>query len=344
MRAAIISHYYMCRNYGGCLQAYALCRVLRDLGCDAEQLCYSRKSDIPERNSVIRRMYRVIKKEFRSVLNLRIHDALESRYSAMSDFRGNKIPHSKTVYDSDSISGCVSDYDVFITGSDQVWHPSAYCPAFGLNFVPHVKTKLSYAASIAKDRLTEDQLIKLSSCLSDFSAISVREDKARDLLKDWVRQPIRVTLDPTLLLTSEQWDDVCSPRIVKEPYLFCFFLGDSVKQRELARRYAEARGLKLVTVSFLTGYYRKCDIDFGDLPIMAASPEDIVSLIKHSEIVFTDSFHAVTMSVVYKKQFVVFDRIIGSSMGSRVSSLLSLLSAKDRFCDDERIWDNSYIN
>lgn len=39
-RIAIVTQYHNSRNYGGTLQAYALCRVLNEMGADCEQLSY----------------------------------------------------------------------------------------------------------------------------------------------------------------------------------------------------------------------------------------------------------------------------------------------------------------
>jgi len=40
MKIGILTHYYGSNNYGGVLQAYALTKVLRDMGYDAEQICF----------------------------------------------------------------------------------------------------------------------------------------------------------------------------------------------------------------------------------------------------------------------------------------------------------------
>ena len=333
MRAAIITHYYKCQNYGGCLQAYALCRVLNSLSCDAEQLCYDRSSDRPARNSLPRRLYRRLRKGRRALADLRIRKTLQAREQRMAAFRRDRIPHSGEVYNADSITACVDGYDCFITGSDQVWNPASFCPAYGLDFVPSGKRKLSYAASIARDSLTETQTARLSESLRDYAAVSVREERAKAILQPHVALPIEVTADPVLLLSAAQWDEICSPRLLEDAYLFCFFLGDSLRQRELARQYAEARKLRLVTVPYLTGHFRSCDRQFGDCVIDSPSPEQFLSLIKHADAVFTDSFHAAAFSVIYRKQFFAFDRSIGTSMGSRLRSLLALIGAEDRFCD-----------
>ena len=45
MKIAIITHYYGSKNYGGNLQAYALCKVLNQMGMQAEQISFERYSN-----------------------------------------------------------------------------------------------------------------------------------------------------------------------------------------------------------------------------------------------------------------------------------------------------------
>lgn len=69
-------------------------------------------------------------------------------------FAENKISHSATVYTAETIQNCQT-YDVYITGSDQVWNPDWYEPAFFLTFVPNSRKKIAYAASLGHSSLTE---------------------------------------------------------------------------------------------------------------------------------------------------------------------------------------------
>ena len=332
MKAAIITHYYNSNNYGGNLQAYALCKVLHSLGVEAEQLDFVKPAP-KKRLSSLRKVARYAKKSISLLRNFHIAPNLKERNRSIREFNRNVIPHTKEVYTADTISDCLDNYDVFITGSVQVWHPIAYCPAYGLDFVPSGKIKMSYAASIACDEISEDYRSILRQNLVDFSGISVREEHAALLRKDIVSKPVVVSLDPTLLLSKEEWDGICTNQSIHGAYLFCYFLGDSTLQRNLAKEYAEIHQLKIVTLPYLMGDYRSCDKNFGDEKLYDVSPSDFLALVRGATAVFTDSFHATAFSVIYERPFVVFDRKIGNSMGSRLRGLVESIGLQERFCD-----------
>ena len=165
-----------------------------------------------------------------------------------------------------------------------------------------------------------------------FSAISVREKETVSLLSDLVSLPVEYVLDPTLLITNEEWGSLASRRLIDKPYVLCYFLGNSANERRLAQEYANAHGLITVNIRNATAQYHSSDIGFSDTVLDAPSPKDFLSLIKNAEFVFTDSFHATAFSFIFQRQFFVFERQNHDSMGTRIKSFLDLLSIPERFC------------
>jgi hypothetical protein len=137
-----------------------------------------------------------------------------------------------------------------------------------------------------------------------------------------------------LLLTRQQWDEVCAPRQVEQPYVFCYFLGKGRKQRRLAKAYAKRKKLKLVTIPHMENQFIPEDVSFGDIRLPSPSPEMFISLIKHADCVFTDSFHAAVFSSLYQREFFVFPRHGHKGMGSRIYGLTELFGTGERFCDE----------
>ena len=182
-KIGILTHYYNNSNYGGNLQAYALVKFLKEKGYLAEQVCFipcfTEQKQIEGRsmlNRLISKMKRsifhpcqelvVIPKRKRTNKTI---NPMEKRMVAVCDFNSNIIPHGTTIYDSNNICEANNEYDCFITGSDQVWNLNWYEPAFFLNFVEEKKKKISYAASMAMDNLTEEQKAIVKQHLEDFS-------------------------------------------------------------------------------------------------------------------------------------------------------------------------------
>ena len=336
---AIITHYHNSLNYGGCLQAYALSYFLTKCGYDVEQLCYdysleTKKVNCTRTKKIFNKIKKIIKHPLMELIiypRYKVErtksDSLNKHKEAMRNFR-NKIPHSVNVYNKETISNVEERYDIFITGSDQVWNFEWYHPAFFLDFVTQ-KPKISYAASMAVDSLNENQKILIKEHLKDFNAISVRENNALELLKDLTPiLPIRV-VDPVLLLDKEEWDNVSSERQIKDEYIFCYFLGNNKNERKIAKKFAKKKNLPIVTAIFSNNVL---DFYFGAKRLYGVGPEDFISLIKHSQYVFTDSFHAVVFSYIYKRQYFVFNREQTGVMNSRIISITNLFNASKRFC------------
>jgi hypothetical protein len=180
--------------------------------------------------------------------------------------------------------------------------------------------------------------------LKDFSAISVREKDAVDLLKEFVSQQVEHVLDPTLLLNVEQWDRITSERIIQEKYAFCYFLGEDNEMRNIAKSYAQEHNLVLVNMKHASGQYHKVDINYSDRNLEAPAPTDFLSLIKYAEMVFTDSFHACVFSLLFKRQFFAFERAGYRNMGTRIISLMELFGTESRFCNTAERRNIKYID
>lgn len=354
MKIGIVTHYYNSDNYGGNLQAYALCRILQNMGEEPEQIqvpvrgiwldapkgvqknklesCIWILSRIPGiiPRKIIRKKYEIKKRN-------------QQRKDAFFHFNRELIPHSSQIYLDTNIQECVKEYDAFITGSDQVWNVTTYIPAFFLDFVPPCIPKFSYAASVGSKELTPIQKDMFIHSLKDYMGVSVREEDAVLLLQELSPVEVKWVLDPALLLDKKEWDKVCKERIIQTNYMFCYFLGDDETVRQAAKDYAKKHGLSIVTLPFLQGDYRKCDAGFGDIARNDISPEQFISLIKYADYIFTDSFHAVVFSLIYKKQYFAFSRKGMVCMESRIYSLSKIFGTESRFCDTEEKVDICYM-
>lgn len=323
-KIGILTHYYNTVNYGGVLQSYALCKYLNDHGAEAKQVCYDASV---KRNPPMVKL-KLFANHCIALCKSATHPAaqvkINRRKKAFSDFR-DRIPHTDEVYTYRNIREASSLFDAFVTGSDQVWHPSVINEGYLLTF--STKPKFSYAASVACDVIPNDRLPYYQAALGSFSAVSVRERNAQTLL------PVstELVLDPVFLLSESEWVQTASERLIDEDYVFCYFLGDSTEVREAAASFARKKKLKLINIPYLKDSYRACDEGFGDYIPSDVSPTDFLSLILNSSYVFTDSFHAICFSFLFQKQFFVFGRKTKANSGSRISDILLTLDLEDRY-------------
>ena len=351
MKIGILTHYYRSLNYGGMLQAYALAMYLRRNGFDAEQISYAFSSEpflkasrpvarvpLPKpRARFIRRVwdslrYRLYEKPRLAFYEDYRRNLIPLRAESFAAFQ-NLVPHSDLAFDSNTIVSAVDHYDCLITGSDQVWNFDWFNPAFFLDFPDCRAQRLAYAASAGRSEFPEEEAAYLRQTLSHFDTISVREaDLAESLNRLLKTNMIETAVDPTLLLSAGEWSALASSRLVKKPYLFCYFLHNDIKLVKLAQAFAWNKRLKIVTIPFPGIEYNDADIRFGTHRMDAAGPKDFLSLVLHADYVLTDSFHASVFSLIFNKPFFAFPRSDATGMSSRLKTLTELFGCPERFC------------
>ena len=370
-KVGIITHYYQSDNYGGNLQAYALAEFINRLdGYCAEQICFdflnknkvdSKKNEIISAFVINRPLYSIrtflyickkrVRKShfFKEQKNKAINRIWKKRFAIRTNatriFNQTIIPHSKCVYDEKNISECNREYDIFITGSDQVW---AGCSrAFTLGFVSG-KPKLSYAASLGRSSIPQKNKEFLRNQLKDYTAISVRSIDDKIIVSELSDKKIEMVVDPAFLFDENEWNLIAAKtRRYSHKFIFCYFLGDNKNQKKLAAKFARSNNLKIVNIAHFNDNINNVlrnDLLFGDYRPYDVSPADFIALIRDAEYVFTDSFHALVFSIIYKKQFFAFERIRKyGDMNARLVSLLNQVGLNSRFCNNDKC-NLEYIN
>lgn len=337
MKVAILTHYYKSINYGGNLQAYALCKVIYKMGFDAEQICYHRV--IGKDDKVFKRIISFIKRTIYSSFNYLFSDLeyrrnMKYRVTSINEFNINKIPHSKQVFTDDSLNMLNEIYDVFITGSDQVWNPVVLCPGFLLEFCSDDKKKISYAASVASNTIDIQKKERIKRAVSTFNAVSVREEDSVNLFHEMGIDNVEWVADPVFLVDVKHWRSISKPVKTSKNYILTYFLGSNKQSRIQAQEFASSNGFHIISIPHLTGEYSRIDSKCKNTKLYDVSPEQLLYLIDHAEVVFTDSFHVTAFSLIFRKNFYVYKRNQKDDMTSRLLSILHLFSLEDRFIDE----------
>ena len=115
-------------------------------------------------------------------------------------------------------------------------------------------------------------------------------------------------------------------------YILCYFLGGTKEHKQLARKFADQKGIRIVSI-LSTESVSDIDVSYADEIITGKRPEDFVNLIRNAKYILTDSFHGVAFSVINNKQFYVFYRTkVGSqnSRNSRIDNILKMWGLEDR--------------
>ena len=216
----------------------------------------------------------------------------------------------------------VNQYDAFFCGSDQVWNPT-YDTTSDLAFLSFAKGKsIAMAPSFGVSVIPDDVTDKYQKWISDISFLSVREDAGAKIISDLTGREAKVLVDPTMMLESDTWKKcVQKPDNLPQKYLLCYFLGQvSSKYKKKIVNYAKKNNLKIV---------RLFDIESPDY--YRYGPNEVLYSILNAEYIFTDSFHGSVFSILFNKNFTVFDRNEGGqSMSSRLDTLLAKFGLQER--------------
>ncbi|MGI6492840.1 MAG: polysaccharide pyruvyl transferase family protein [Pelotomaculum sp.] len=220
------------------------------------------------------------------------------------------------------------DANAYVCGSDQIWNPyfkrGYNDPGYFLAFAPKTAKKISYAPSFGCSDLPITAQNDLGTLLEDFTAISVREKSGIDIVKKYAHRDAKLVLDPTMLLTSDEWKIIArKPSGIQDRYILCYRFANSKKTQSSIDNIAERMGLPVISLPL-------SDITLNDPYqfIFEAGPREFVGLIQNATLVCTDSFHATVFSILMKTPVCVFLRENyqgGNSMNSRIYSLLEML-------------------
>lgn len=330
-------------NYGGMLQAYALPYAIKQIGGDkicVEQINFEYTGNPLYPNLLSRCKQYSLRQIVAKVKEMRISkktylisDKLKKRISLFENFRSKYIPQS-TLYKVNEHEKIGKDYDVLITGSDQVWNPNVVRDVFMFDF-PTGARKIAYAASIARASLCSEEKKYMLPRIGKFDFIGVRELSAKNIL---VSEGIdsNVVLDPTMLLTQGEWNEVVSPRLISEKYVLLYSFSDCCLKKQIGEYYA-SKNIKVAQIPYVKMCFNPYDGKSTFEKMWDVGPSEFLSLVKYAEHVYTDSFHGTVFSILFHKQFTVFERAHKAgkvSMNSRITDLLKTFGLSDRLSND----------
>lgn len=344
MKKIGIITFHQAINYGAVLQAYALKEVCEELGYEAHIVNYA-ANDIVEKPRPIHQFLLSSNKKaaaFKLVRNLMSYPGDQKRWRLFYQFRKKFLAESVLCTCKEEIIQL--GYDVYIAGSDQIWNYKITENRFDPVFFAEMDTnaeQLIYAASSQDTPFPLDMELKFKAMLGKMPpAVGIREKKLADYVCKLTGVQYPVVLDPTLLAGRRILEKIPETDIPKKPYILIYQI-DSNPASDISVKTLEKRF--------------KCDVYTMTVPRLGsihgrkgvAGPEKFLSLLKGAEFLVTNSFHGIAISLLFEKQFYVYEN--GGVM-TRIDGLLSqmgLLGRKIKMStdiDQTDIIDYSRIN
>ncbi len=331
-------------NYGACIQAFALYKYIELKGFDCELIDLRR----PEHNDYIPtkkfELYCTKRASYKHRLKLAVMQLLNrspiQRYYVYSpaakekfDKFNEQIKMSKPYRGIEELYGNPPEYDLYVTGSDQVWNPSQpYClePYF-LTFVRNGKPKISYAASIGIDKLTKKEKADFNNWLSSYIAISVREQQAKSILESFTEYEIEQVMDPTFLLPLSFWTSLAIAPKVSKPYILLYSIKYNPILLRFCIRLSKESGLQLIYLEQIQPEVTNAEY----MPETDAGPEEFLGYIENAEMVITNSFHGTVFSIIFAIKNFYSYIAPNNNRGSRIVDLLSMCQLSNHILSEE---------
>ena len=327
MKAGLVTFYHI-HHYGALLQAAATERAVEQLGAECEIIDYY----VNQNNALFRRPTGVgsAAADVHTALH---YQALSRRYQRFEAFAREHLRISGHRFESlEELKSAELPYDVILSGSDQIWNPGIFPdgrldPVFFGAFSP--RRKIAYAPSFGTPHIPERMEAELRGYLEQFSHLSVRERQGQAIVRAAAGREAPVVLDPTLLLTAEQWSAMArAPENAPAGgYILCYCISAPGAVAPYVRALSERTGLPVVQ---LCGIRRKvvptarCVLDAG--------PAEFLGWFRGAAAVCTNSFHGTVFSVQFQKPFftAVAPKELTEPESSRTFSLLAGLGLTDR--------------
>lgn len=330
-RIGIIT-YHRSQNYGAQLQAYATRTAVEKMGCQAEVIDCNR---IGLESKLFYWNFRNLKSFLGTVrdniLRLVYEKERRRRFAAFAE---QKIGLSAPCPTRAELERICSRYDAVITGSDQVWHPKI-CEgetAFFLDLPLRKEQKIAYAPSFGVSEYSDEEAERYMPLIHDIGHLSVREEAGKALIQRYLHCDVPLVLDPTMLLTRQDWDVLAKPAPYERYLLYFTILDEPPGTDELVRKIAAAKGLRIVRIGRLKDILKP-----GFINGRANGPQEFLGLVRDADFVVTSSFHGSVFSILYHKDFLcVLNR---NNRNSRLLTLMRRLGLESLLVADAACYD-----
>lgn len=354
MRIGILT-FHRGNNYGGILQCYALQQVLKKLGHTVEVIdychndnrrlvhkLYSKYSTADNIGGFLSSLSDFICKHRTVPFDKALNDASIKEFDK---FRSTYLNISKPL-DSNNIGDYANaEYDLIITGSDQVWTPLFDDPmVYMIDWEPQFQGKrMSYAACSAHKNLRCSQRNVVKGCLSKFDLITVRDSTTQQLVKNVLGKVPQIVPDPSLLYPYDEF----KTQKQTEPYILTYILGDEIEGgHDVALRKMKQQVGDLPVYAIVIPCNSRDITKYADKVFETLSPEQWVDMFYHARYVYTDSFHAIMFSLKFEKPFVSYYR--NKIRSSRLIDLKkrgidSIYSNANEICNISQIYSDTLL-
>lgn len=324
-------------NYGGILQAYALQKVLKNMGHEVITIKESRRLSLWKAPIIYTKRF-LFKYVLRKKNAINIFSEQEQKRIFPTITQNTQLFVDKYIQTEDfsEVKKYNATFDAIVVGSDQVWRPkytgnvvNAYL-AFSKKWEIR---RIAYAASFGTDKWEYNkwQTRICKSLIKRFNTVSVREKSGVDLCKQYFDIDALQVLDPTMLLDVSHYISLIEKESVEQSKgnLFVYVLDKNETTDRIEQEISS-------TLEYTPFYSTTDNSKIATIENRIATKVEVwLRSFLDAEFILTDSFHACVFAILFNKPFIVYGN---KARGlSRFDSLLQLFKLEDRRVSSETI-------
>lgn len=300
-------------NFGSYLQAFAMQKLLREMGHEI----YFIQRYTPEENLKLftsgrshnRKLIDKVKIKCASVIsNIRNPKRIKYFLNEYSYFVESWKRFEFIKIDQ------LTEIDLIVCGSDEIWNfnnpvidvPFYTCTSFDVK-CPKVAFAISAGDSTIDQFKNNPNVVR---SISEFTTLLPRDDNTKKILEQILNKKFEKVCDPTLLIEKDAFIND-NERLVKEPYLFVYAYSLLEEEKANIIRFSREHNLKVVTAA---NY-----LDIADETLLI-DPMYFANLIKNAEYCYTSTFHGTVFCLQFAKHFCC------KSKTSKIIDLLHLVN------------------
>lgn len=291
-------------NYGAVLQCYALQEYLKSQGYEVDVINYA-----PLKYSLFYTKLLLHPTQCKKFSLTRLQ---KRKHQLLKQFRKVNLNLTSRIYRYHKIHHIAKQYDVIISGSDQVLNSSfllygekGKTPVYFLPF--STPKKLGYAVSFGCLSYPEQANEYAASLVNNFDFVGVRENSGKNILSQLgYKNHIEIVPDPTILYGNHLYDKMTLTK-EHDDYYCVYVLRSNLK---------------------LDGDDKVIYLDDNKEPV---TMEQWISAIKFSKGLITNSYHGMIMAILNHIPFcVILEHGDISGMNDRFFTLLEKIGLEDR--------------
>ena len=314
-------------NYGSALQTYALHKAIDKLAPEVlMSVVVDYCPDILADKDVLNPMPNMwdIDPILRERCRLSL-PAINENYTKFKNFYNNQYRLSTRKYTSENFEDSLETELLagYVCGSDTIFS----VPEFGFddgyyaNYNCMKGRSVAYAASFGDYDISPEDFDSLKERFGNFKAIALRENDKKSIVEGLSVAPVYKVIDPTLLLTADDYESIAINPKISEPYLLLYSRRNNPDMDQFAAKVAKEKGLKIVEISLNAenAAYHTMRYDAG--------VEEFLGLVRNSAMVVTNSFHGMIFAVIFRVPFYIFSRKL---CDTKIGEVLDLFGINGR--------------